>query len=197
MFRTRTFLSAAALLLVACLNTSGDDAQPAAVVKPTPNSADEPLAKEFALGKAATFLDNVSVSWTREKKCGACHTNYPYLMARPLLKDAPTIGAIRDFLKAAKTAFGDTWGKDNYMVTKPVTLKAMIRVCTALAREDAEPADGRQSRWEQRLAPWADMVREFREEGFYERFAAKGEVERVARVQKDLARAAGIELKKS
>jgi hypothetical protein len=41
------------------------------------------------------------------------------------------------------------------------------------------------------------LVREFREEGFYERFAAKGEVERVARVQKDLARAAGIEVRKS
>jgi hypothetical protein len=106
-------------------------------------------------------------------------------------------GAIRDFLKAAKTAFGDTWGKDSYMVTKPVTLKALIRVCAALFREDAEPAEGRQERWEQRLAPWADLVREFREEGFYERFAAKGEVERVARVQKELARAAGIELRKS
>jgi hypothetical protein len=91
----------------------------------------------------------------------------------------------------------DTWGKDNYMVTKPVTLKAMIRVCTALAREDAEPAEGRQQRWEERLLPWGDLVREFREEGFYERFAAKGEVERVARVQKDLARAAGIEVRKS
>jgi len=107
-------------------------------------------------------------------------------------------GMVRDFFKAAKNVFGDgVWGKDGYMVTKPVTLKAMIRVCTALAREDAEPADGRPERWEQRLGPWADLIREFREEGFYERFAAKGEVERVARVQKDLARAAGIELKKS
>ena len=105
-------------------------------------------------------------------------------------------GAIRDFLKAGKDVFGDTWGKDNYMVTKPVTLKAMIRVCTALVREDAEPADGRQARWAKRLAPWGEMVREFREEGFYERFAAKGEVERVARIQRDLARAAGIEVKK-
>jgi hypothetical protein len=41
------------------------------------------------------------------------------------------------------------------------------------------------------------MVREFREEGFYERFAAKGEVERVARIQKDLARAVGVEVRKS
>jgi len=105
-------------------------------------------------------------------------------------------GAMRDFLKAAKAVFSDVWGKDNYMVTKPVTLKAMISVCTALAREDADPADGRQARWEKRLAPWGELVREFREEGFYERFAAKGEVERVTRIQKDLARAAGIEVKK-
>ena len=34
----------------------------------------------------------------------------------------------------------------------------------------------------------------FREEGFYERFPAKGEVERVARVHRDLARAARIEI---
>jgi len=40
------------------------------------------------------------------------------------------------------------------------------------------------------------MARQFREEGFYERFPAKGEVERVARIHKDLARAAGIEAKK-
>ena len=73
----------------------------------------------------------------------------------------------------------------------------MIRVCTALAREDAEPAEGREARWTERLVPWTDMVREFREEGFYERFAAKGEVERVARVQRELARAAGIEVRKS
>jgi hypothetical protein len=40
------------------------------------------------------------------------------------------------------------------------------------------------------------MVRQFRVDGFYERFPAKGEVERVARVHRDLARAAGIEVGK-
>ena len=49
-------------------------------------------------------------------------------------------GMIRDFFKAARAVFGDAvWGKDNYMVTKPVTIKAMVRVCADLAREDAEP----------------------------------------------------------
>ena len=101
---------------------------------------------------------------------------------------------IRDFFKAAKAVFGDAcWGNDKFMVTKAVTIKAMVRVCADLAREDAEPEAGRIARWESRLAPWSEMARQFRDEGFYERFPAKGEVERVARIHKDLARAAGIE----
>jgi hypothetical protein len=110
-------------------------------------------------------------------------------------KEVPRYYAvIRDFFKAARAVFGDAvWGKENYMVTKPVAIKAMVRVCADLAREDAEPESGRVARWEQRLAPWAELARQFREEGFYERFPAKGEVERVARVHRDLARAAGIE----
>ena len=102
---------------------------------------------------------------------------------------------VRDFLKASRAVFGDAvWGKDDYMVTKPVTIKALVRVCADLAKEDAEPEDGRVARWESRLAPWAEMGKMFREEGFYERFPAKGEVERVARVHRDLAHAARIEI---
>jgi hypothetical protein len=73
-----------------------------------------------------------------------------------------------------------------------VTLKAMIRVCAALAATDLEPEDGRVSRWSGRLAPWTDLKKQFRADGFYERFPAKGQVERVARVHRELARAAGI-----
>jgi len=111
-------------------------------------------------------------------------------------KQAPRYyGMVRDFLKAARTVFGDAWGKDNYMVTKPVTLKAMIRVCADLVREDGEREEGRLARWEERLAPWGEQVRDFREDGFYERFAAKGEVERVTRLHRDLARLAKIEIR--
>src|SRR5882724_7811737 len=110
-------------------------------------------------------------------------------------KEVPRYYAvIRDFFKAARAVFGDAvWGKENFMVTKPVTIKAMVRVCADLARDDAEPEAGRLARWEQRLAPWAELAKQFREEGFYERFPAKGEVERVARVHRDLARAANID----
>jgi hypothetical protein len=37
------------------------------------------------------------------------------------------------------------------------------------------------------------MAKSFRQEGFYERFPAKGQIERVARIHKELARAANIE----
>jgi DGQHR domain-containing protein len=99
---------------------------------------------------------------------------------------------VRDFLRAAEKAWGDAWGHAGYMVTRPVTLKALLRVCADLAAEDTDPAD-RVKRWARRLAPWTDLVRQFRVEGFYERFPAKGQVERVARIHRDLTRAAGIE----
>src|SRR5580765_3539812 len=102
-------------------------------------------------------------------------------------------GMVRDFFKAAERVWGEAWGHASYMVTRPVTLKAMLRVCSDLAREDGDPAEGRVKRWEERLAPWRDQVKAFKSEGFYERFAAKGEVERVGRVHRELARVAGIE----
>jgi DGQHR domain-containing protein len=100
---------------------------------------------------------------------------------------------VRDFLKAAEKVWGEAWGHAGYMVTKPVTIKAMLRVSADLSREDADPVDGRVKRWEKRLAPWAEQVRAFRNEGFYERFPAKGQIERVGRIARELGRAAGIE----
>jgi DGQHR domain-containing protein len=103
---------------------------------------------------------------------------------------------VRDFLRASEKAWDSAWGNANYMVTKPVTLKAMLRVCADLAREDADPADGRIKRWEKRLGPWGELARMFRSEGFYERFPAKGQVERVGRIHRELARAASVEIKR-
>jgi len=101
---------------------------------------------------------------------------------------------VRDFLKASEKVWGDeAWGNGNYMVTKPVTIKAMLRVCADLAHVDAEPVDGRQKRWERKLAPWTQEIKTFKNEGFYERFPAKGQVERVARIHRELGRLAGIE----
>jgi DGQHR domain-containing protein len=99
---------------------------------------------------------------------------------------------IRDFFKASAQAWGETWGNNTYMVTKPVTLKALIRVCADLSEKDADPREGRVKRWVERLSPWSELKRNFRSEGFYERFPAKGQVERVGRIEKDLAKAIGL-----
>jgi DGQHR domain-containing protein len=101
---------------------------------------------------------------------------------------------VRDFFRAASRVWAETWDNDNYMVTRPVTIKAMMRVCADLARVDGENEDDRVKRWERRLSPWSDLKREFRSEGFYERFAAKGQVERVARIHRELAKYARIEV---
>jgi DGQHR domain-containing protein len=100
---------------------------------------------------------------------------------------------VRDFLRAAEKAWSDAWGQPGYMLTRPVTLKALLRVCADLAAVDAEPKDERVKRWAKRLSPWTDLAKQFRVDGFYERFPAKGQVERVARIHRELARAAGIE----
>ena len=102
-------------------------------------------------------------------------------------------GVMRDFLKAAAAVWGDAWGNSTYYVTNSVTLKAMIRVCAGLAVEDDEPEEGRVKRWTERLEPWTDIKRLFRADGFYERFPAKGQVERVARVHRELTKAVGVE----
>ena len=99
----------------------------------------------------------------------------------------------RDFLRAAEKAWGDAWNHAGYMVTRPVTLKALLRVCADLAAEDGDAKDDRVKRWSRRLSPWTDLIKAFRIDGFYERFPAKGQVERVARIHRDLARAASIE----
>lgn len=99
---------------------------------------------------------------------------------------------VRDFLKAAAQVLEQAWGDPSHMITKPVTIKAMLRVCADLAGADAEPEEGRLERWRERLAPWGEQARNFRNEGFYERFPAKGQVERVARIHRELARAAGL-----
>src|SRR5437867_9464992 len=48
-------------------------------------SADEPINRTLSLPRAKQFLDTVAVTWARQNKCGTCHTNLPYLVARPLV----------------------------------------------------------------------------------------------------------------
>lgn len=113
------------------------------------------------------------------------------------LSDRRGYRLLRDVLKAAKRAFGDAWGDNQrYMVTRDVTLKALLRIAGDLARAGGEvglePGDEAFPMLVERVAPWGELARDFRREGFYERFPARGQVERVERIRKRLAHAADI-----
>ena len=51
--------------------------------------------------RSADYLDATALQWTRQQKCGSCHTNYPYLMSRPALKEfaSPALGEVRAFFE--------------------------------------------------------------------------------------------------
>ena len=61
-------------------------------------SAAEPGIK-LSLNRAAQYLDQGAIAWTRQKKCVSCHTNGTYLFIRPALTKAlgPPSDAIRQF----------------------------------------------------------------------------------------------------
>lgn len=106
-------------------------------------------------------------------------------------------GLVRDTLKALAKSFGETWGDNkNHMVTRDVTIGAMLRLCgDVAARIDATVAPGPDlvKLLEARFKPVGEIVADFRREGFYERFPARGQLERIDIIRKRFARQARLE----
>ena len=106
-------------------------------------------------------------------------------------------GFLRDALKAARSAFGEGWGDNKrFMVTRDVTIKALIRVAGDAAAEwggdrlAIGPDLAKQL--ERSFARLSELTRDFRREGFYERFPARGQVERVEKIRRRLDQELGI-----
>lgn len=60
-----------------------------AYIKDLPRaSASEPMLSTYSERKALNFISGAALKWSRQNKCGTCHTNLSYLMARPLLAGA-------------------------------------------------------------------------------------------------------------
>jgi squalene-hopene/tetraprenyl-beta-curcumene cyclase len=102
-----------------------------AVKPPTPNRPEEPLAEKLSLVKAAEFLDAESLAWTNQRKCGSCHTNYPYLLARPALKEVSQAA-----LKEVRAFFEDRAA--NWDTKKPRWDTEVVATASALAFNDAQ-----------------------------------------------------------
>jgi DGQHR domain-containing protein len=105
-----------------------------------------------------------------------------------------TFELVRDYLKGVRDVMESVWGEnDKFMFTRDVTLKALFRVFGDLLR-NRKIVQG----WDEErsakaftsvVKPWAELTREFRADGFYERFPAKGQVERVRRIHVKLTQA--------
>lgn len=98
---------------------------------------------------------------------------------------------IRDYLKAVRDVMEPVWGKnDRFMFTRDVTLKALIRVLGDLLESvpllKAWEEERSPHAFQKALAGWPELAKEFRTEGFYERFPAKGQLERVRRIHSRL-----------
>ena len=67
-------------------------------------TGNEPIARRFSASRAAHYLDTASLSWQKVKKCATCHTNMPYLFARPALNFAlKDSGEVRTFFEEYRT----------------------------------------------------------------------------------------------
>lgn len=126
-----------ALLLLMSGSASAAD-----VPQPKPTKADEPIAKEFSLAKAGEYLDGVGVNWTRDRQCVTCHTNLPYVMARPLVKtDDAGWKEVRAFLE--KDVAGWKTGKprgDAYVVATATGLAFLDANTTGKLSESTKAA---------------------------------------------------------
>jgi DGQHR domain-containing protein len=100
---------------------------------------------------------------------------------------------VADYLKGVRTVMERVWGaNDKYKFTSSVTLKALIRVLSDLALREDIVDKWRETQsprvFEKVTAPWVQLQDEFRNEGFYERFPAKGQIERVRVIEQRLLR---------
>ena len=60
----------------------------------------EAVATSFSIDRAAGYLDRASLSWQKKHRCGTCHTNFAYLVARPSVLSVSTpLAEVRDFIE--------------------------------------------------------------------------------------------------
>jgi squalene-hopene/tetraprenyl-beta-curcumene cyclase len=123
---------AALAIIVRSAWVRAEETEPAAG-KPSVNPT-EPIAPVASMARTARYLDEASLAWTRERKCGTCHTNYPYLAARPALKEhsSPALAEVRGFFES-RVAHWDDKAKD----AKPRWDAEVVSTAAALAINDA------------------------------------------------------------
>jgi DGQHR domain-containing protein len=115
--------------------------------------------------------------------------NYDFWEYNLELKADTAYPFVADYFKSVAAVMENIWGKKSYMFTRAVTLKAVCRVLGDLIKENdiyEEWEEKGQKAFLDKIRNWSTLAREFRAEGFYERFAAKGQVERTRKIHEFL-----------
>ena len=82
---------------------------------------------------AARYLDTASLAWQHSRDCATCHTNMPYMMARPALSGAlPDSGEVHEFFQSY---FTERWESGRKAPKKPY---APVVVGTGLVFHDVQ-----------------------------------------------------------
>ncbi|HEX8203017.1 MAG TPA: prenyltransferase/squalene oxidase repeat-containing protein [Isosphaeraceae bacterium] len=127
-------ITAGCLLAAVALGLAAGFGSIPAQEEPGPNAPDEPLAGRLSLDRAAAFLDTVALDWTRTRRCGTCHTNYNYLLARPAVPggDRAAMDEVRAFFEGRVAGWdGDAPG------ARPRWDTEVVATAAALALNDA------------------------------------------------------------
>ena len=96
------------------------------------NKADEPKAESYSLPAAVAFMDKASQDWTGSRKCFACHTNYVYLMAKPMTETGQLDEAHRAVRDELEKMVEERWEKSGPRWDAEVVMSAAV-----LAMNDA------------------------------------------------------------
>ena len=130
---------AAALVTTAPAQDMAARPSPPKIARP---KADEPKAATFSMRQAAEQLGTSSVQWTREHKCGSCHSNYPYMISGPLLRDFGSTGLreVRAFFEKRVEGWDNAKpGSKPKWDAKVISTAQALAACDALTAGSLHP----------------------------------------------------------
>ena len=100
------------------------------------NRPDEPIRDEFSIDAAVRFLDAAALTWQKERKCFACHSDYAFFVTRPLVGwKVPAHEQLRSKLEHRAEHPRDV----KYRVTEAVMVASMLAQNDALTTGKLHP----------------------------------------------------------
>ncbi|HUT89376.1 MAG TPA: prenyltransferase/squalene oxidase repeat-containing protein [Thermoguttaceae bacterium] len=100
------------------------------------NRPDEPIRDEFSMDAAVRFLDATALGWQKERKCFACHSDYAFLLTRPVVSwKAPA----HDEIRAKLEHFAERPGDVKHRVTHAVMAASVLAQNDALTTGKLHP----------------------------------------------------------